>query len=485
MRTKVTVKQVRSPIAALNATLMKAKLDDADDFLDALGAEAYTAAGAISPNVGLAFIDCSVPRQAMTLADGTIAGEQILLKLRDLSTVAAVDVALDTLTIDNHQLATEDGPFWISSSTNQLPGGLHAETPYYVIALNAYQVQLAVSDAAAALGTAIDLTSVGGGDITLTRVTAVSAVTFGADTLTSVGHGFVTGDGPVQIVSTLLVPAPLAKGTEYYLIRVDDDTLKVATSSVNALAGTAVNLSDNGTGDITLQQLSYRTVAAANGSARVAPANFTAGTYLDLDDEGDRARLIWSGTAWAVKGTGTATRGGELTSVGHGLATGDGPFYIAATVTIPTGLAALTPYWFIRLTADKFLLASSEDNANGLIPVNVTAAGAGTITLTRLIDVEAVDNATEELLATAHAIPDEATVRIEALPAGVIPTGLLAATTYYAIVGVDPDILKLATSQPNAAAETAIDITTDGTLPLRLMQLAYKTITAIDPVPVS
>lgn len=593
MRTKVTVKQVRIPVAALNAQILKAKFADFDDYLDAAGAAVYTAAGAISPNVAFALIDVSVPRQAMTLADGTIAGEQILVKLRDRVTVAAVDATEDTLTIDNHQMATVDGPFWIASSTNQIPTGLHAGTPYYVIDESDYQIKLAVSPAAAAAGTAVNLTSVGAGTITLIKVTDITSVVFGTDTMTAVGHGYVTGDGPFSMISDQTVPAPLVKGTRYYVIRVTDDTFKLAADSNDALAGTPINLTSNGTGNVQLHEEDFKTIAAANGSARITPTNLSGGTHVDLGDEGDRARLVWSGTAWAVKGTGIATSGGELTSVAHGLVTGNGPFYIAATVTIPTGLAALTEYWIIRLTNDKFLLANSEANALGGIAVNVTGAGAGTITLSRLIPIDVVEdvasiqsfldlgaetvncdtvvrnavagvvgddtilsfvadgagagtldegafpvlvfhyqtgvttvtnfetavtggarlevqtpgtganllvvvddafpatnlaggrNQVDLFTATAHVIPDEATVRIEAQPAGVIPTGLLGATTYYAIVGGDPDTFELATSQPNAAANTEINITSEGTLPLRLYQLAYKTITAVDPAPVS
>jgi len=460
MRTKVTVKQVRSPVAALNAQILKAKFDDFDDYLDAAGVAVYTAAGAISPNVSLALIDASVPRQAMTLADGTIANEQILLKLRDRSTVAAVDPAGDTLTIDNHELGTGAGPFWISSSTNQLPGGLHAETDYYIIDASAYQIKLATSRLLANAGTAVDVTSAGAGTITLTRVSPIDAVVHGTDEITIATHGFATGDGPVQIGSTLAVPEPLTKGTDYWIIRIDDDTIQLAADENDALAGTQINLTANGTGDLFLQELAYRTVAAANGSARVAPANFTGGTYLDLDDEGDRARLVWSGTAWAAKGTGTATVGGEMTSVGHGLVTGDGPFYIDATVTIPTGLAALTPYWIIRLTVDKFLLASSADNAAGLIPVTVTSAGAGTITLTRLIEAESIDHWNDYLTIPGHGFATgDGPFYVAATT--TIPTGLAALTDYYAI-RIDDDRLQVATSNGNALANTFVNLTTPG-----------------------
>jgi hypothetical protein len=220
-------------------------------------------------------------------------------------------------------------------------------------------------------------------------------------------------------------------------------------------------------------------------SVRITPVTMAGGTYLDLDSTNDRGQLIWTATGWSARGTGLDIIGGEFVSVAHGLDTGAGPYYIASTVTIPGGFVALTPYWFISLTDDRFQLAESDADALAGVPINITSAGAGTITLSRVLDIELFDNASDEVGITGHAIPDEATVRLAIGAGGAFPTGLAAATTYYAIVnvGLGDDAIQLATSQPNAAAETAIDFTTDGTLPVVLYQLAFKTISAVDFVP--
>jgi hypothetical protein len=71
----------------------------------------------------------------------------------------------------------------------------------------------------------------------------------GTDQLTMVGHGLLTGDGPAagrNIGGGL--PSPLVGVTDYWIIRIDDDHVKLATSSSNAMAGTAINLTTNGTG---------------------------------------------------------------------------------------------------------------------------------------------------------------------------------------------------------------------------------------------
>lgn len=68
------------------------------------------------------------------------------------------------------------------------------------------------------------------------------------DTASLTGHGRQTGDGPFKVESTTTLPDPLAEGTDYWAIRVDDDNFKFALSRSDALDGIAVDLTDTGTG---------------------------------------------------------------------------------------------------------------------------------------------------------------------------------------------------------------------------------------------
>lgn len=81
-------------------------------------------------------------------------------------------------------------------------------------------------------------------------VLTITAVDHTQDKLTIVGHGRNTGDGPfaVRNLGDGTLPAGLAEVTEYWVIRVDADNMKPASSSANALLGTAVNLTSNGSG---------------------------------------------------------------------------------------------------------------------------------------------------------------------------------------------------------------------------------------------
>ena len=66
----------------------------------------------------------------------------------------------------------------------------------------------------------------------------------GTDILTKVGHGLVTGAGPGMGTGCGLDPT-----ADYYVIRIDNDTFKLAASQAAALAGTpVVDLTSTGNG---------------------------------------------------------------------------------------------------------------------------------------------------------------------------------------------------------------------------------------------
>lgn len=83
----------------------------------------------------------------------------------------------------------------------------------------------------------------------------ISAVNAGTDQLTITAHGLVTGDGPAAMFAAsagAVLPGGTAAVTDYWVIRVDDNTVKLATSSTNAMAGTAIDITDAGSGTLQL-----------------------------------------------------------------------------------------------------------------------------------------------------------------------------------------------------------------------------------------
>jgi hypothetical protein len=103
------------------------------------------------------------------------------------------------------------------------------------------------------------------------------AFTFTADSvtdqLTIVGHGQVTGNGPAAVRNIGgALPVGLASVTDLWLIRVDNDHLKLAASSADALAGTAINLTSNGTGTNIFEiGLPYRVPRTAVKGSQIEP----------------------------------------------------------------------------------------------------------------------------------------------------------------------------------------------------------------------
>lgn len=59
----------------------------------------------------------------------------------------------------------------------------------------------------------------------------------------------------VRLTTTTTLPAGLATATDYYVIRLSDTTFSLATSYANAVLGTAINITDAGTGTHTVTWL--------------------------------------------------------------------------------------------------------------------------------------------------------------------------------------------------------------------------------------
>ncbi len=117
---------------------------------------------------------------------------------------------------------------------------------------------------------------------------AVTAVSAANDTATKAAHGWYTGT-KVQATTTDGLPAGLATTTDYWLIKVDADTFQFATSLANALAGTAIDLTDAGTGTHT-----------------VTPTAGTIAHSLQLQKSNDGSNWMAEGSALAVAAVGTA-----------------------------------------------------------------------------------------------------------------------------------------------------------------------------------
>ena len=94
-------------------------------------------------------------------------------------------------------------------------------------------------------------------------------------TTTSYPSNILTGTR-VRLTTTTTLPAGLSLATDYFVIRVSDTTFKLATSYANAIAGTAINITDAGTGTHTVSWLLPRYTNGAGLEAIIFNSNATA-----------------------------------------------------------------------------------------------------------------------------------------------------------------------------------------------------------------
>lgn len=117
--------------------------------------------------------------------------------------------------------------------------------------------------AAGAFGTTAGVKGVyvdGPADLEIADV-ALGVVDPDEDTIVISAHGLETGDGPVQLTTDDTLPAGLELATNYWIIVVDDDMIKLAASLADAMAqpGVAVDLTDAGIGAHTLADVEGET----------------------------------------------------------------------------------------------------------------------------------------------------------------------------------------------------------------------------------
>lgn len=116
----------------------------------------------------------------------------------------------------------------------------------------------------------------------------VSAVDDTLDTLTALGHGVETGDGPFRLIDgrgqlsydqSPELPEPLTVDDEYWAIAVDADTLKLASSEADANMSVPIDIESTDGVPFTLSRTRFMLEAS------IQPMD---GRALSADDESDR-----------------------------------------------------------------------------------------------------------------------------------------------------------------------------------------------------
>jgi hypothetical protein len=144
------------------------------------------------------------------------------------------------------------------------------------------------------------------------RTIATTAVNTTSEAITYTAHGLTTGDAIKYYENGGTAIAGLTDDTTYYAIRVDANSFKVASSSANATAGTAINLTGTGNNDQYFDLLDETTATAV--------------AALGGGNETGESRSNITHTGWVRRTVGTGGRAGRVfyeTLVAGGSITGD------------------------------------------------------------------------------------------------------------------------------------------------------------------
>jgi hypothetical protein len=250
------------------------------------------------------------------------------------------DAGTDVITCSSHGYV--DGESVEVSSDTTLPSGLSASTEYYIIYVDANSFKLATRYSYAMAGTAIDILNAGTGTHSVyakgggagwylrddfSRCTdkffATTDVNTSTDAITITAHGFAQ-DQIVRFTTTGSLPGGLSAGTNYYVIWIDANTIKLGTSYANSHVGNVRDITSTGSGTHTITAYEHYIVICDTASPAVndynTGPNGNAPKYLKLSYiTGEPGYVRVSGYMWWD----TSLHRGEGGFSGHRVATYD------------------------------------------------------------------------------------------------------------------------------------------------------------------
>jgi hypothetical protein len=334
-------------------------------------------------------------------------------------TVASVDFVTDVITVPNHGFTTGELVSYDSAGQTTL-GGLNSGSPYYVISVTGDEIKLATTYDNAVAGTAINLTTAGVGKhrlLSLIRTpdgiynidSVPSTTTFNVksnglvplivkefvprtvvDTQQNViklnNHGFITGTKVTYSSGGGSSIDGLTSGTDYYVINVNKDYIKLATSADNAISGVPITIGNFGSGNshhLTTAQINGQIVGAGSVSTATGSVlvNGTGTAFAKILKVGDRFRVFPPNTIKSNTFGTTAFNAStnQITITSHGYLTGDVVTYTAGSGGVaPTGLVTTYNYYVRRVDANTITLHNTlVDANNNTNQVDFTNQGTG------------------------------------------------------------------------------------------------------------
>ena len=270
-----------------------------------------------------------------------------------------VNLEEDSLYIPGHDLVTGSRVVYSTGGGTTI-GGLTNGQGYFAVRIDNNIIKLSSNKEGSSV---INLTSLGTGNHSLTR----NQLNLTDNQISIPAHGFSQGE-LVQYDSVgQTVVGGLSSGSPYYIILIDGDNIKLATTLENANANVAVDLTQVGVGVQRILSLSkspdgtYTVNAVPTSTTFTVPANgfvplivktFTPRTVVDLQQN-------------------------NLRLLSHGFITGTKVAYSSVNQTPIGGLTSGTDYYVINTSKDHIQLATTVEDAASGVPIVLTTFGAG------------------------------------------------------------------------------------------------------------
>jgi hypothetical protein len=336
------------------------------------GSVTVTGAGTAAVNVAIAPLQDNATYYVKTVVDGNniklsqaLNGPAIDFTDPGLGTshsflYVVVNLTEDSLYIPGHGYVTGTKLVYGNGGGTSI-GGLTNGSTYFVFKIDDNIIKLTSTVG----GNTLNLTTLGSGNHTLTT----NAVDFVTNQIAIPDHGFSQGE-LVQYDSVgQTVINGLVSGNPYYVILVDGNNIALASSLVNATAGTRVDLiaSPPAVGTHKILSLSK----SPDGTYTVASVPST--TTFTVTANGFVPTIVKSFNPRRVVNLQQNT----IQILSHGFITGTRVTYSHGGDSAIGGLTSGTDYYAINLTKDYIRLASSAENASSGVPITLTSWGAG------------------------------------------------------------------------------------------------------------
>jgi hypothetical protein len=273
-----------------------------------------------------------------------------------------VNIVEDTLYIPNHGLVDGQRVVYTNNGTTSVTGLTQGAT-YFIRVVDSSIIKLALT---AALTTFANITAAGVG----THSLVINSLDFVNDIISAPSHGFIQGELVQYDSKGQTVVNGLTTNTPYYVIFVDGDNLKLATTPENAITGVAVDLIETpaGVGRHALQSLTNTPDGIYDVNSVPSPTTFTAiakgNVPVIVKLLNPRVAINLTLNTFLVPS--------------HGFSTGTKVTYAQGeAATDIEGLVDATDYFVVTVNRDYIRLAASAENAASGVTLPITGYGTG------------------------------------------------------------------------------------------------------------